>query len=69
MPSLDQLSNVKEFDGTYVILPLAFETTVALKKYDSCPSVPEGFVLHSDREDILLSRDELREMLKEMEIG
>jgi UDP-N-acetylglucosamine 4,6-dehydratase (inverting) len=66
--SCDEVRGVKEFDGIYVILPQAFETTMALKKYDSYPSVPEGFVLRSDLKDILLSRDELKKMLKEMEI-
>jgi UDP-N-acetylglucosamine 4,6-dehydratase len=66
--SYDEARNVKEFDGIYVILPQAFETTIAVTKYDRYPPVPEGFVLHSNLKDILLSRDELREMLKEMEI-
>jgi UDP-N-acetylglucosamine 4,6-dehydratase len=66
--SHDEARNVKEFDGIYVILPPVSETTKALPKYGRYPLVPEGFVLRSDGEDILLSRDELREMLKEMEI-
>jgi UDP-N-acetylglucosamine 4,6-dehydratase/5-epimerase len=66
--SHDEVRNVKEFDGIYVILPQASETTGALPKYGRYPLVPEGFVLRSDREDILLSRDELKEMLKEIEI-
>ncbi|MCJ7778004.1 MAG: UDP-N-acetylglucosamine 4,6-dehydratase (inverting) [Sedimentisphaerales bacterium] len=66
--SYDEVRNVKEFDGIYVILPQTFETTGALPKYGRYPSVPEGFVLRSDQEDILLSQDELKEMLKEMEI-
>jgi UDP-N-acetylglucosamine 4,6-dehydratase (inverting) len=66
--SYDETRNVKIFNGVYVIVPQAFETTTLPKKYAKCPSVPEGFVLCSDREDILLSQDELREMLKEVEI-
>lgn len=66
--SCDEARNVKEFDGIYVVLPQASETTSALPKYGRYPLVPEGFVLRSDGEDILLSRDELRKMLKEMEI-
>jgi len=66
--SYDEARNVKEFDGIYVILPQASETTRALPKYERYPSVPEGFVLRSDGKDILLSRGELKEMLKEMEI-
>lgn len=64
--SCDEARHVKEFNGVYVILPQAFETTAALTKYDNCNSVPEGFVLTSDLKDILLSRDELKKMLKEM---
>jgi UDP-N-acetylglucosamine 4,6-dehydratase len=66
--SYDESRYVKEFDGIYVILPQAFETTKALPKYGRYPSVPEGFVLRSNLEDILLSQDELEEMLKEVEI-
>ncbi len=66
--SYDEARNVKEFDGIYVILPQAFETARVLPKYGRYPLVPEGFVLRSDREDILLSWDELKKMLKEMEI-
>jgi UDP-N-acetylglucosamine 4,6-dehydratase len=67
--SCDEVRNVKEFDGIYVVLPQAFETTRSTPKYERCPSVPEEFALRSDVEDILLSQDELRKMLKEMEIG
>ncbi len=66
--SYDEARYVKEFDRIYVILPQAFETTRALPKYGHYPSVPEGFVLRSNQDDILLSQDELEEMLKEVEI-
>jgi UDP-N-acetylglucosamine 4,6-dehydratase len=66
--SYDEARNVKEFNGIYVILPQVSWMTEALPKYERYPSVPEEFVLSSNRKDILLSQDELREMLKEMEI-
>jgi len=66
--SHDEARNVKEFDGIYVILPQFFESHKVCKKYDKYPSVPEGFVFRSDVNDTWLSQDELREMLKEIEI-
>lgn len=66
--SYDEARNVKIFGGMYVIIPQFFESRKVRKKYDKYPSVPEGFVLHSDGKDILLSQDELREMIKELEI-
>jgi UDP-N-acetylglucosamine 4,6-dehydratase (inverting) len=66
--SYDEARNVKEFNGIYVILPQTSEMTRVLPKYERYPPVPEGFVLRSDREDILLSCDELKKILKEMEI-
>lgn len=62
--SYDEARNTKEFNNIYVILPPAFETTIAPTKYKSFPLVPEGFILHSDREDILLSQDALKERIK-----
>jgi UDP-N-acetylglucosamine 4,6-dehydratase len=66
--SCDEARNVKEFDGIYVILPQFFESHRVCKKYDRYPSVPEGFVFSSDVNDTWLSQDELREMLKEIEV-
>jgi UDP-N-acetylglucosamine 4,6-dehydratase/5-epimerase len=66
--SYDEARDVKEFDGIYVILPQFFESHKVCKKYDKYPSVPEGFVFRSDVNDMWLSQDELREMIKEMEI-
>jgi UDP-N-acetylglucosamine 4,6-dehydratase len=66
--SHDEARNVKEFDGIYVILPQFFESHKVCKKYDKYPSVPEGFVFRSDVNDTRLSQDEIREMLKEMEV-
>jgi UDP-N-acetylglucosamine 4,6-dehydratase (inverting) len=66
--SYDEARNVKEFDGIYVILPQFFEGHKVCKKYDKYPSVPEGFVFCSDANGMWLRLDELREMLKEIEI-
>jgi len=66
--SYDEARNVKEFDGVYVILPQFFENQKVCKKYDKCPSVPEGFVFCSDANEMYLSRDELRKMIEEMEV-
>lgn len=65
--SYDEARNVRIFDGIYVVMPQFFESRKTLKKYDKCPSVPEGFVFQSDVNDMWLSQDELREMLKGIE--
>jgi UDP-N-acetylglucosamine 4,6-dehydratase len=66
--SHDEARNVKIFDGIYVIMPQFFENRKVYKKYDKYSSVPEGFVFRSDVNDMWLSQDELREMIKGMEI-
>ncbi len=66
--SYDEARNVKEFNGIYVILPQAFETMALTKKYDHYSYVPDGFVFSSDVNDMWLNQEQLREMLKEMEI-
>ncbi len=66
--SCDEARNVKIFDGIYVIMPRFFESRKVCKKYDKYPSVPEGFVFQSNVNDMWLSQDQLREMLKEVEI-
>jgi len=66
--SYDEARNAKEFDDIYVILPQAFETTTLTTKYDHYPYVPDGFVFRSDVNDMWLSQERLREMLKEVEI-
>jgi UDP-N-acetylglucosamine 4,6-dehydratase (inverting) len=65
--SYDEVRNVREFDGIYVVLPQASEMTRVLPKYERYPLVQEGFALRSDLKDILLSQDELKKMLEEME--
>jgi UDP-N-acetylglucosamine 4,6-dehydratase len=66
--SYDEARNVRIFDGIYVIVPRFFESKEVNEKYAKYPPVPEGFVFHSNVNDMWLSQDDLREMLKEMEI-
>jgi UDP-N-acetylglucosamine 4,6-dehydratase len=67
--SYDEARNVKIFDGIYVILPQFFGSHKVRKKYDKYPSVPEEFVFRSDVNDMWMSREELRDTIKELEIG
>lgn len=66
--SYDEARNVKIFDGIYVIMPQFFESRKVYKKYDKYPSVPDGFVFQSNVNDMWLSQDQLREMLRTIEI-
>lgn len=66
--SYDEARNVKVFDGIYVIMPQFFESRKVRKKYDTYPLVPDGFVFQSNVNDMWLSQDQLREMLKEVEV-
>ncbi len=67
--SYDEAHSVKIFDGIYVIMPQFFKGEKVHKKYDKYPSVPRDFVFRSDTNDKWLDQNELREMIKEMEIG
>lgn len=66
--SYDEARNVRIFDGIYVIMPQFFESHKVCKKYDKCPSVPEGFVFQSNVNDTWLGQDQLRQMLGTIEI-
>jgi len=66
--SYDESRNVRIFDGIYVIIPRFFERTAVDEKYAGYPSVPEDFVFQSNVNDMWLSRDDIKEMLKEIEI-
>ena len=68
--SCDESRNVRIFDGIYVIMPqfLAFEDSMAEKKYNKYPSVKEGFAFQSDTNETWLSQEELREMIRGMKI-
>jgi len=52
----------------FVILPQFEWKTALFEKYKDLPSVPEGFVYRSDKNDWWLTVDELKEMIKEIQI-
>jgi len=62
--SEDEARKVKLCDGLYVILPQFFESTKVQKKYERFPSVPEGFVYRSDKNDEWLDCHQLQEMVE-----
>ena len=66
--SEDEARKVKVFDGIYVILPQFFESKEVHKKYERYPSVPNGFVYQSDKNDKWLTVQELKEIIKEIEV-
>ena len=66
--SEDEARKVKEFDGIYVILPQFFKKEEVYKKYKNYPSVPEGFVYRSDRNDKWLTAKELQQMLSKLKL-
>jgi len=66
--SYDESRSVKIFDGMYVIVPRFFESTAVDEKYAGYPSVPDDFVLQSNVNDMWLSQDQLRQMLRAIEI-
>lgn len=61
--SEDEARTVKIFKGTYVVIPQFYESKKAHQKYDSCPSVPEGFTYRSDTNSQWLTVKDLQEML------
>ena len=66
--SYDEARNVKIFDRIYVIVPQFYESQRVHEKYDKFPSVPEGFVFRSDVNDMWLTKEQLRELLEEIEV-
>jgi UDP-N-acetylglucosamine 4,6-dehydratase len=67
MISEEEARNTKIFNGTYVILPQFFESKDLYEKYKNCSSVPEGFIYRSDKNDMWLTLDELKDMVKDIE--
>ena len=55
-------------DKTYVILPQFEWKSNLYKKYEDLPSVGEGFIYRSDKNDWWLTVEELRELIKNLEI-
>lgn len=66
--SEDEARKVKKFNDIYVILPQFFEKEELQKKYKNYPSVPEGFVYRSDRNDKWLTAKELQQMLSKLKL-
>ncbi len=64
--SEDEARKVNVFDGIYVILPQFFTSKEVHKKYEEYPSIPEGFVYRSDKNDNRLTVEELQEMIEEL---
>ena len=67
MISEEEARNTKIFNGIYVILPQFFESKDLYEKYKKCSSVPEGFIYRSDKNDMWLTLDELKDMVKNIE--
>jgi UDP-N-acetylglucosamine 4,6-dehydratase len=64
MISEEEARNTKIFNGIYVILPQFFDSKDLYEKYKNCSSVPEGFIYRSDKNDMWLTLDELKDMVK-----
>lgn len=60
----DESRNVKDFDGSYVILPQFFENEDMHKKYDRYTGMPEDFVYRSDTNKKWLTQQDLRKLLR-----
>ena len=67
MISEEEARNTKIFNGIYVILPQFFESKDLYEKYKKCSSAPEGFIYRSDKNDMWLTLDELKDMVKNIE--
>ena len=65
--SEDESHNAKIFNGLYVILSQFLKTKKVNKKYETFPSLPEGFVYRSDKNDKWLTSHELRNMIEELQ--
>ena len=67
MISKEEARNTKYYNGAYVILPQFYESKELYKKYKKCSSVPEDFIYRSDKNDLWLTVDELKDMVKNIE--
>lgn len=67
MISEEEARNTKFYNGIYVILPQFFVRKGLLEKYKNYPFVPEGFLYRSDKNDMWLTLDELKDMVKNIE--
>lgn len=60
----DDTRHTKAFKGLYVILQRFYEQKIVHEKYDKYPSLRDGFVYTSNRNDSWLTVKQLRQMLK-----
>jgi len=67
MISEDEARNTKIYNGIYIILPQFFESRDVHNKYKKYSHVPKGFLYRSDKNDIWLTVDELKDMIKSIE--
>jgi len=67
MISEDEARNTKIYNGIYVILPQFFESRDVHNKYKKYSYVSKGFLYRSDKNDIWLTVDELKDMIKSIE--
>jgi len=65
--SEDEARNTKFYNGIYVILPQFFGSRNVHNKYKKYSYVPEGFFYCSDKNDMWLTVDELKDMVKSIE--
>jgi UDP-N-acetylglucosamine 4,6-dehydratase len=66
--SEDEARNTKIFSGMYLIVPHFVETKVVHKKYDQYPSVPDGFVYRSDKNEEWLTVEGLRKIIRRTKV-
>lgn len=67
MISEEEARNTKLYNGIYVILPQFFVREGLLEKYKNYPSVPDGFLYRSDKNDMWLTINELKNIVKNIE--
>ena len=63
-----EVPGIRLFNGTYVILSQFLEKRETHQKYDKFPSVPEGFIYRSDKNDKWLTIEELQKMIERYEL-
>lgn len=64
--SEDESAKVRIFDGAYVVLPQFFESQEVHERYKDYPSVPEGFIYRSDKNQEWLTVEKLQRIVKEL---
>ena len=62
--SEDEARTAKMFDGIYAILPQFYENAGVHSKYEDMPSVPEGFIYRSDKNDEWLTTEDIKRIVE-----